>query len=408
MLKTLYKKTLSKLSSEKQITLQDFLFALQTELLSEGVIEIVAKDIVYKIEKKLQNLQKISKTTIFNTFEIIKTAFTEILEDIFGKQEIVMQINEYEQNNILITGNYGVGKTSFCAKLAKHYSDLGYKVSIATIDTTRHGSQQQLKLLTSKLRVNFIEIGDFEYKSPFQIMSEILIICPKTNILIIDSFAIGDSVNQGNLLQITSGFDFNETIFLADAIHGASSSDLLMNIAKLNLHISGVCFSKFDGSINFGSVINTKILSLKPIYFYSDGETIADIQKFNPNDFVKKVVASIEFSGDKATQKTSDTDILSNISISSFPDLKEYIKLKTDKYGKICNTIDSIVSMMTHDEIKNPMQMSYDKKKKIATILGIELGLINKLIILFRNISQKSFESGKQEGQLVYDDLIDE
>lgn len=403
MFKSFYQKTISSFSQDKTLKPEDISKSVYLELLNEGVLEVISKDVLKKINQKLLSIKK--KHTLEDVFEVVRSSLIDILCDIFGNRKIKIDIQNGVKTNILITGNYGVGKTSFCAKLARHYASIGYKVCVATVDKKRHGSQDQLKLLTKNIGVRFIEIDEFNTKSNLQILYEIGIFSQGCDILILDSSGVCDVNGISELFEISSSIDFHETLFLADAIHGSSSTDLIDKIIKSGLRLTGLCFSKFDGSINFGSVINAKVLSLKPIYFYTDGESLDSIFEFNPTEFIKKIISSIEFSAKKDEKENKKEEM---IPISSFLDLKNYIQLKTDKYSKIHSVIDGISSMLTSSESLNPIKISYEKKKKIAQVLGIQISLIDKLIILFKSAYKKSIENGFTEKRLVYEDLIDD
>jgi signal recognition particle GTPase len=391
----MFQNLFQKILSAKKVDIKLCRDSIKTELKNEGVLPQIIDDIIIKINSKLTN----KKTDFFSSNQAtntIENAFRETLINIFGTDEQHMTLDLHSKNRILIIGDYGVGKTSLSAKLANLYSLINYKVSVGTIDKSRHGSQNQLKELIGKTDAEFIEIENFDRKNSTEILKEIELVSNDSDILIIDCFAIGDEANQSLLKEVVNLYDFSEILFAVDSIHDSLSSDLVINLYRnQQIQATGLCFTKFDGSINIGNIINSRVLSLKPIYFYCDGESMNDIHLFNPTNFINSTIdllfANIQIANPNKVRIESFQDFGNYFTNHSNPIISQY-------------AVDMICDRMTNEELYSPIKLSYDKKLELCNISGLDISILNKLIMKFENIKVIPTD----QSHLSYNSLIQE
>ncbi|QED23375.1 hypothetical protein [Candidatus Deianiraea vastatrix] len=375
---------------------------LSNELVSQGVNTFVVNEIIAQVKKKILACNIKDLICYDEMLKIIKSALSDVMYFILGYKSSDIILDEYSRNDILIIGSHGCGKTLTCVKIANKFSKIGYKVCVASIDDQRDGAQKQLRILTKDTGVKSILLNA-ENLSPRQMLEMIYKKCEKCDILIIDTFGI--SCDEDSILKLKntiSGFHFTEQLLVCDSMYGNSSIDLVKKTME-HVDITGVCFTKFDANVNFGSIINIKTASLKPIYYIADGESIDDLSLFNSEKFISRILFDLDVS--------SYQDDVSNLgmSISTFRELKYLFNTKNTNTN-ISLAIDKLSNFMTHFELHKPITMSYDRKKEIANLAQIHVKIFEKLIITFESIKNSTSFSktdiSKVESTLLYEDLI--
>ncbi|HIH2763175.1 MAG TPA: signal recognition particle-docking protein FtsY [Candidatus Azoamicus sp.] len=265
------------------------------ESLSDILIESdVGMDTTDKIITKLKSNKNIS-------YDVIKYNLTNILYDILIQREIKFDFNNSSFSPIilLVCGTNGVGKTTTVVKIANMYKNYGKKVCVIAGDTYRAAAIEQLSLLCDK---NFIPIIKQHYKadsasviydSLFYIKKE----KKKFDIVIIDT---SGRLHTNNMLMLDllkikttiQKFDSrapHEVLMVIDTNVGQNSINQVYKFNEM-IGISGLCFSKFDGSSKCGVVFNLASNFAIPFRYVCFGENITDIAYFDSKKFLKKLL----------------------------------------------------------------------------------------------------------------------
>lgn len=403
LLKKLKKKIL-KICNTSADFKQSIISTLESELISQGVNAFVLNEILDKVKQKLSTYIFNNTNSKNTAFIIIKAALESVLYFLFGTKKNYIIIDDYIRNDILILGSHGVGKTLMCVKIGNKFADLGYNVCVATIDNKRNGAQNQLKALIENTSLHIIEVENSKEMSSKEILAEIYKKCPVCNILVIDSFGIS-SDKETHILELKESISdgsFVEKIIVCDSMYGHSSEKFIKYVTK-NIAITGLVFTKFDASINCGSVINARAISLKPIYYISDGEGIYDIYTFEANFFISKILMDMEISSFNSFYDA-------NNEITTFDDLIKYFK-NIPNSENIIYIIKKMSKMMTQYELHKILSLSHERKKEISDSLKISTQVIDKLIMLFQTLIDKKTDTIVENEsftihKLLYEDLI--
>ena len=267
------------INNETLETLEDTL--LQADISFEIVDEILQKIKKIKIEVNNNVDNKIK--------EILKEKFISILKPC----ETMINFNN-TPFSIVMVGVNGCGKTSVIGKLVNLWKDK--KIAVVACDTYRLAAIEQLKELTNKKNVLFISK---EQADPSGLAYDGYNIAKSknTDIVLFDtSGRLGNNANLMNEIKKTiktiNKIDSNapsKTILVLDGNGGQNS---ILQFEKFNeyLKIDGIIITKTEGTAKAGFIITLASKYKIPIFFTTFGEKLTDIEIFNCEKFVNKIL----------------------------------------------------------------------------------------------------------------------
>ena len=210
-----------------------------------------------------------------------------------------MQIGEtaYEFENrksvVLVIGVNGVGKTTTIGKLAGKLRSDGKKVGIAAADTFRAAAGDQLKEWADRANAEFI--GGQEGSDPAAVVYDAVAAAKarKADVLLCDT--AGRLHNKKNLMEELKKINrviereypdaYRETLVVLDGTTGQNALSQAKQFAEA-AEITGIVLTKMDGTAKGGIVVAIQSELGIPVKYIGVGETIDDLQKFDPDDFV--------------------------------------------------------------------------------------------------------------------------
>ena len=210
-----------------------------------------------------------------------------------------MQIGEtaYEFENrksvVLVIGVNGVGKTTTIGKLAGKLRSDGKKVVIAAADTFRAAAGDQLKEWADRANAEFI--GGQEGSDPAAVVYDAVAAAKarKADVLLCDT--AGRLHNKKNLMDELKKINrviereypdaYRETLVVLDGTTGQNALSQAKQFAEA-AEITGIVLTKMDGTAKGGIVVAIQSELGIPVKYIGVGETIDDLQKFDPDDFV--------------------------------------------------------------------------------------------------------------------------
>ena len=205
--------------------------------------------------------------------------------------EITMRIKRGQKIGIL--GKNGVGKTTTVGKLAGKLKEQGKKVVIAGADTFRAAAGDQLKEWADRSGVDMI--GGTEGADPGSVVYDATAAAKARNadVLLVDT--AGRLHNKKNLMNELGKINkilekeypqaYRETLVVLDATTGQNAlvqAKEFSDVAK----ISGIVLTKMDGTAKGGIAVAIQAELGVPVKYIGVGETIDDLQKFDPDEFV--------------------------------------------------------------------------------------------------------------------------
>ena len=200
---------------------------------------------------------------------------------------------ESEKSVVLIVGVNGVGKTTSVGKLAGKLKAQGKKVVLAAADTFRAAAGGQLKEWANRAGVDMI--GGQEGSDPAAVIYDAVAAAKarEADVLLCDT--AGRLHNKKNLMEELRKINrilekeypdaYRETLVVLDATTGQNALAQAKQFAEVT-DLTGIILTKMDGTAKGGIAVAIQSELQIPVKYIGVGETIDDLQKFDPEEFV--------------------------------------------------------------------------------------------------------------------------
>lgn len=244
------------------------------------------------IQEKLEE-KDINKDIVKN---IVKNV--DILEDDDDLNKVKQYIknsigvsNVRLQDNIVLVGPTGVGKTTTIAKLAGKLSLIEKKkVGLITIDTYRIGAVEQLSTYADIMNIPFKVI-----LSPKE-MEDALEEMKNCDVILIDT----TGRSSKNKMQIAELNSFIQKVG-TNNIHlvvscTTKNKDVKAIIDGYNItNFNNIIITKLDETSTYGSILNILNYANKPLSFVTTGQNVPDDIKTMTNEEITNLILGEEF-----------------------------------------------------------------------------------------------------------------
>jgi fused signal recognition particle receptor len=229
----------------------------------------------------------------------------ELLE---GLEEVVVELVSGDDDGrlglrgspsvLLVVGVNGTGKTTTIGKLAHRLSAHGHTVIVAAADTFRAAADEQLEIWAKRAGADFV--GAERGADPAAVAFDAIQAAEARgrDIVIVDT--AGRLHTQTNLMEelakirrvIESRLDGapHETLLVVDATTGQNGLQQARLFGEA-VEVSGVALTKLDGSAKGGIAVAIAHELGLPVKLVGVGETLEDLQPFDPRDFARALVA---------------------------------------------------------------------------------------------------------------------
>lgn len=247
---------------------------------------------VHATEQILDTLrQKVKEQHIKEPHEC-KELLIESIKEQMQVEETAYRF-ENERSVVLVIGVNGVGKTTTVGKLAGKLKSQGKKVVIAGADTFRAAAGDQLKEWANRSGVDMI--GGTEGADPGSVVYDATAAAKARNadVLIVDT--AGRLHNKKNLMNELGKINrilekeypdvYRETLVVLDATTGQNALVQAKEFLEV-AEITGIVLTKMDGTAKGGIAVAIQSELSVPVKYIGVGETIDDLQKFDPDEFV--------------------------------------------------------------------------------------------------------------------------
>ena len=194
-----------------------------------------------------------------------------------------------EPQTILMAGLQGSGKTTTTAKLARFFQKKGLRVAVICADTFRPGAYDQLSTLCSQ--INIPCFGDPKEKDALKIVREGLAAQKQNDVIIIDTqgrHALEEDLIR-EIIDINGIAHATHRWLVIDAALGQQASEQARRFNEA-ISIDGVIITKMDGTAKGGGALSAVSETKSGIVFIGSGETIDDLERFDPNSFISRLL----------------------------------------------------------------------------------------------------------------------
>ncbi|ELZ30938.1 cell division protein FtsY [Halogeometricum pallidum JCM 14848] len=275
--------------------LEDPLWELEMALLESDVEMHVAEEILETIRDKMIGE---SRKQVQTMGQLVHESLHDALYDVIsiGQFDFDQRIAEADKPiTLTFTGVNGVGKTTSIAKMARYFEKQGLSVVIANGDTYRAGANEQIRKHAENLDTKLIthERGG----DPAAVIYDGVEYAKAHDIDVVLGDTAGRLHTSNDLMAQLEKIDRvvspDMTLFVDEAVAG---QDAVERSKKFNdaAEIDGAILTKADADSNGGAAISIAYVTGKPILFLGVGQGYDDIERFDPQLMVDRLLGDEE------------------------------------------------------------------------------------------------------------------
>ncbi|WP_435098957.1 signal recognition particle protein Srp54 [Halarchaeum sp. P4] len=343
-----------------------------------------------------------------------------------------------EEQTIMLAGLQGSGKTTTAAKMAWWFSKKGLRPAVIQTDTFRPGAYEQAKQMCERAEVDFY--GDPDEDDPVKIARDGLEETEDADVRIVDTagrHALEDDLID-EIEDIEAEVQPDRSLLVLDAAIGQGAKDQAQQF-ETSVGIDGVVITKLDGTAKGGGALTAVNETGSTIAFLGSGETVQDIERFEPNGFIsrllgmgdlKQLTERVERAMEETTEEEEDWDPEDMLKGEfTLKDMKRQMDAM-NKMGPLDQVMDMIPGMggglmdqlpddamdvtqdrmrnfevvmdsMTEEELENPRSIGASQIRRIAKGSGQDEDTVRELLEQHKMMSQtmKQFQ-GMGDGDM--------
>src|SRR5918992_1602127 len=320
---------------------------------------------------------------------------------------------------ILMAGLQGSGKTTACAKLARHLrEEHGKKVALAACDVYRPAAVEQLVKVGSQAGAAVyeqgtgrdpVDIAEWALDQARQDGQDVLIVDTSGRLHI-------DEELMDELAKVRKRTRPHNVLLVVDAMTGQDAVNVAERFAEVS-NFDGVVLTKLDGDARGGAALSVKAVTGKPILYASTGEKLRDFERFHPDRMAQRILGmgDVLTLVEKAEQQIDEERALElerkirkqQFTFDDFLDQMQQIRrmgpltsllkmipgmsaqlgqLKVD--DRDLDRLQAIITSMTPEERANPSIINGSRRRRIAKGSGTTVQAVNQLIKQFNQMQK--------------------
>ncbi|KAI5793240.1 SRP54-type protein [Geopyxis carbonaria] len=257
-------------------------------------------------------------------------------------------------NVIMFVGLQGSGKTTSCTKLARYYQARGFKACLVCADTFRAGAFDQLKQNATKAKIPYY--GSYTETDPVKVSRDGVEKFKKErfDIIIVDTSGRHQQETElfAEMVQIQQAVRPDQTIMVLDASIG-QAAEAQSKAFKESADFGAIIITKTDGHAAGGGAISAVAATRTPIVFIGTGEHMLDLERFQPQAFISKLLGMGDVAGlveHVQSLKLDQKDTMKHIQEGIFTvrDLRDQLGniMKMGPLSKMAGMIPGLSQMM--------------------------------------------------------------
>lgn len=194
---------------------------------------------------------------------------------------------------ITIIGVNGVGKTTTIGKMANYFKNQKKSVTLVAGDTFRAAASSQLTEWANRTKTRIIKHAEGADAAAVVFDGISSAKANKTDVLLVDT--AGRLHTKTSLMEELKKIEkiidreypdaHKYNLIVLDATTGQNALSQI-NAFDEYCNIDGIVLTKLDGTAKGGVIIAIEKEYRLPVVFVGTGESVEDLEKFNPKDFV--------------------------------------------------------------------------------------------------------------------------
>jgi len=314
---------------------------------------------------------------------------------------------------ILMAGLQGSGKTTTCAKLAKHVMKSGKHPVMVAADLQRPAAIEQLRVLGEQISVPVYLEQDS--RNPVAVVRAGInwATTEGNDVVIVDTAGrlhIDEEMMQ-QVADIARAANPHQIYLVCDAMTGQDA----VNSAKAfneRLELDGIILTKFDSDARGGAALSAKAVTGKPIKFLGVGEKLDRLEEFHPDRMASRILgmgdiaalverAQQEFDAEQMTKMqqklakgifTLDDFLVQLRGMKRMGSMKDVLKLIPGMGSQMPDMdiddqevvrMEAVIQSMTPKERRRPEIIDGSRRRRIAKGSGAEPQDVSGLVKSF-------------------------
>ena len=262
---------------------------MQRALLQADVNVKLALELTRRIEQRVFGEEPPSGMSLREW--AVKVVYDELVAILGTRREPRLR-----RHRVMLVGLYGQGKTTTAGKLARYYRNKGLSVGVIAGDVHRPAAYDQLQQLADGLGAPFYgERGNPDAPS---VVRAGLTEMEQADVVIIDTAGRHslDSDLVHEMERVAAVAEPDEIYLVLDAAVGQQAGPQAQAIHDAE-GVSGVVLTKLDGTAKGGGALSAVAVTEAPIIFIGVGEGPADLESFDPERFIGRLLGYGDLTG---------------------------------------------------------------------------------------------------------------
>ncbi|MDF2955092.1 signal recognition particle protein Srp54 [Candidatus Alkanophaga liquidiphilum] len=281
------REALRKIAMAKRIdeqTVNEVVRDIQRALIQADVKISLVKEISSRIKTRALK----EKASLNPRAQVIRIVYEELMSIIGKSTDIPLR-----RQKIMLFGLHGSGKTLSCARLARYFQKKGLKPAVICADVYRPAAKDQLKQLCESIGVPFYggADGGSGTQEALRIVEAGLKEFEKYDVLIVDTagrHALEEDMIE-ELRRLGEVVRPDHRLLVLDASIGQLAATQAKAFDEA-VGITGIIITKMDGTAKGGGALSAVAEVGAPIAFLGVGETVEDLEKFEPDRFISRLL----------------------------------------------------------------------------------------------------------------------
>jgi signal recognition particle subunit SRP54 len=406
-------KTFKKLKSRGKLhpkQVDNALTDMRTALLEADVAVEVADDFLARVRERALSEEVMKSLTPGQ--QVVKVVNEELTATMGGEHR-AFEVKGSPPIVIMMAGVQGSGKTTACAKLARHLKSKGRRPLLVGADLERPAAVEQLRTLGKEIDVPVWSEG----RDPVKVAKNSIKEAGRQNadVVIVDTAGRlhVDPEMMAQARKIKAVTKPQHVLMAADAMTG---QDAVIQAREFMAEVdtTGFILTKLDGDARGGAALSITGVTGKPVYFVGMGEGTGDLEPFYPDRMAGRILGM----GDVLTlidkaQENMDTEKAQKAAEQlmkgtfTFEDFLDQIR-QVQKMGSMKDIIgmipglpggkgaakealeavddgqlkhaEAMILSMTPEERRNPGIISGSRRLRIANGSGMTTSEVNGLL----------------------------
>ncbi len=403
--------------------------AIRLSLLEADVSLPVVKQLTNAIKERATGEEVMSSLTPDQ--QVVKIV-NEELTRLMGGANVRLAMASRPPTIVLMAGLQGSGKTTFCAKLARHFQAEGRAPLLVACDVRRPAAMEQLGVLGGQIgvpvhredgatdAVAVAERGVAEARRT----GRDLVIVDTAGRLTIDAEMMDELVRIRDAIRPTS------VVLVVDAMTGQTAVDVARAFQEA-VQFDGVVLTKLDGDARGGAALSVRAITGKPILYVGTGEKVDALEPFHPDRMASRILGMGDvLSLIERAQQNVDVDSAKRLEekirggsltledfmeqlrqvrkmgplgqvLGMIPGFRSAAKLKDLQVDdRQLDRVEAIIQSMTPGERRRPEIINGSRRQRIARGSGTSVQEVNQLLSQFSQMRKLMKRFGKGGGSM--------